>query len=691
MPKMPDSQLVSIVENEFTNSMGSPGGDISIERAAAWDFYESKLLGNEIDGQSQVVTSDVSDVVDGIMPSLLRLFTTADNLVSFDPVGPDDEDKAEQESDYVNYVFFKQNPAFRVMYSWFFDALVQKNGIVKAWYDDSETVTSESYQGLSETELAVLLDDEELEPVERAEREEETIDESGQIVRAVVHDVLFRRVQKRGRVRVDNVPPEEYRISADARSLDPCEARMVGQERAVKRSDLLDMGFDPEVVDSLPSDTDEFTHDSEEALSRRDRADDTKKGNYDRSQDQIKVKEAYIRVDYDGDGRSELRQVTIAGGKVLSNEPADRQPFHVICPHPLPHKHFGRATAEKVMDVQLVNSTLLRQILDNLYHTNNPGHAVWEQGISENTLDDLLTTRAGSIKRFARPVGESYAPMTVPFTAQASFPMLEYFDKVKRDRTGVSSDGQGLNPIDLKNIQSSVLAQSFDMSRMKLEAIARIFAETGLKSLFLHIHELLLKHQHKAQIVRLRNKWTQVDPREWRTRLDMTVHIGLGIGNREANLLHLDAIWQKQREIIEAGGMNLLVTPRNIFATAREIVKNANLKVPEMFFTDPGDEMAPPPTDEQQEFEKMQAELEQRRQQLDAAKQELNLQKLQLEAEKTLLQAQMEQVNSDREHMNEVESLRLKESAQEDRYAIEIEKLKNQLTEMGLKYGSVSQ
>jgi hypothetical protein len=101
--------------------------------------------------------------------------------------------------------------------------------------------------------------------------------------------------------------------------------------------------------------------------------------------------------------------------------------------------------------------------------------------------------------------------------------------------------------------------------------------------------------------------------------------------------------------------------------------------------------MAPPPTDEQQEFEKMQAELEQRRQQLDAAKQELNLQKLQLEAEKTLLQAQMEQVNSDREHMNEVESLRLKESAQEDRYAIEIEKLKNQLTEMGLKYGSVSQ
>src|SRR3546814_4127730 len=111
--------------------MGAPGGDIATERAKAWDFYLSKPLGNEIEGQSHVVTSDVADVVDSIMPSLLRLFTTADNLVSFDPVGPEDGEAAEQESDYVNYVFFKQNPSFEIPYTWFFDALVQKNGIVK--------------------------------------------------------------------------------------------------------------------------------------------------------------------------------------------------------------------------------------------------------------------------------------------------------------------------------------------------------------------------------------------------------------------------------------------------------------------------------------------------------------------------------------------------------------------------------
>jgi hypothetical protein len=666
MAKLTERELLTIVEGEFSSAMGTYGGDIAVERSSAWDFYESKLLGNEIEGMSQVVTSDVSDVVDGIMPSLLRIFTTAENLVSFDPVGPDDQEKAEQESDFVNYTFFKKNPAFEILHTWFFDALVQKNGIVKTWWDESETATYESYQGLSESELAGLLDDPELEPLERAEREMETVDPSGEaLVVGVVHDVMFRRVAKVGRVRVACVPPEEYRISSDTRGLDPGEARMVGQERQIKRSDLLGMGFDKQIVDDLPADSNVLK--SEEEISRRDRSDDDNHGSRDRSQDQILVKEAYIKVDFDGDGRSELRQVFVAGGRILSNEPADRQPFHVICPHPMPHKHFGRATAEKAMDIQLVNSTLLRQTLDNLYHTNNPSHGVYEMAIGENTLDDLLSTRVGSVKRFARPMGEAYAPITVPFTAGSTFPMLEYFDKVKRDRTGISSDSQGLNIESLKNIQTSALAQAVDISRMKIEAIARIFSETGIKSLFLHIHELLLKHQQKAQIVKLRNKWVEVNPQEWRTRLDMTVHIGLGIGNREQNLLHLSAIWEKQMAMVQGGGMNLTVTPRNIFNTAAELVKNANLKQPEMFFTDPGDALAPPPSDEQQEFEKLQAELEQRQQQLDGERQQIAMAKLQLEAEKMQINNEREQFKMMLDHEQKMAKLAIMQESAEDR------------------------
>lgn len=668
--KMTDEQLLALVDGEFDEALGAPGGSISNERAEAWSYYLSEPLGNEVDGQSSVVTSDVADVVDGIMPSLLRLFTTADNLVSFDPVGPEDEPAAEQESDYVNYVFFKQNPAFEIMHSWFFDALVQKNGIVKAWWDESEIVTTESYQGLSEEELGQLLDDEELEPIEREEREAEDVIEIAtpagvgqQVVKVTVHDVTFRRVSKRGRCRVANIPPEEYRISSDARSLDPSQARMVGHEREVTRSELIEMGFDKDLVDSLPSQ--ESTLATPEDTARRNKSDEQQEGPRDRSQDRILLREAYIWVDYDGDGRSELRQIFAAPGKLLSNEPADRQPFHVICPHPLPHKHFGRATAEKVKDVQKVSSTLLRQTLDNLYHANNPGHAVWEQGIGEHTLDDLLTTQIGGVKRFARPVGESWAPIAVPFVAGSTFPMLEYWDKVKRDRTGISSDGEGLSPEALKNIQQSVLANAVDLSKMKIEAIARIFAETGIKSLFLNIHELLLKHQDKAQVVKLRNEWVKVDPRSWRTRLDMTVNIGLGIGTREQNLLHLNAIWEKQKEIVAAGGLGSLVSLRNLFNTAAELVKNANRKQPSMFFTDPGDTPIPQQGDPAaaQQAQLVQAQLQ------------LAAEELRLQSEKNALQ-----------HQREVARLQQDREAEQNRVMVEMEKIATKLTELELGF-----
>lgn len=662
MGKMTDDELVTLLDGEFISAMGAPGGDISIERAASWDFYLSKALGNEIEGQSQVVTSDVADVVDSIMPSLLRMFTTADNLVGFDPVHEDDVQKAEQESDYVNYVFFKQNDAFLNLYTWFFDALVQKNGILKIWWAEEEEVSQESYRGLTEDQLLMMLGDEELEPVEREERIEDVPGPDGQTVtQETVHDIIFRRITKRGRVKVAPVPPEEYRISADSNSLDPSAARLVGQEREVTRSDLLDIGFDKDIVAELQSVI--ALADTDEKRSRRDRSDEQTDTPHDPSQDKILLREGYIRVDFDGDGRSELRQVTSAGGKILSNEIADRSPFHVISPQPLPHKHFGRATAEKVMDIQLVSTTLTRQTLDNLYRTNQPGHGVWEQALGENTIDDLLTTRVGQVTTFTRPVGEAYQPMTVPFTAAATFPMLEYYDKVKRDRTGVSSDSQGLSPDALKNIQTSVLAQAFDMSRMKIEAIARIFAETGIKSAFMHIHELLLKHQRRGQMVQLREKWIEVNPKEWRTRYDMTVNIGLGIGTREQNLLHLRSIGEIQQQIVGAGGFgkNGLVTPMNVFNFASQTVKNANLKSPKLFFNPVED--IPQQSDEQTKLQQAQQALAERQQGLDADKQALAREKLTMDHDYKMQQLEVRVAEVQNNFLIAMEDIRAKLTA----------------------------
>jgi hypothetical protein len=680
---MDDKRLVSIVNTEFKNAMGADGQEISRERELAWDRYLSRPMGNEVEGESVVVTSDVADVVDGMMPSLLRIFTTADNVVSFDPTGPEDIPLAEQESDYVNYVFFKENDAFLILYNWMFDALVAKNGIVKAWWDNSETVTEETYRGLSEEDATQLLDDEELEPVER-EEVTETISvpnpQTGQMeeVEVTTQNITFRRVTTEGCVSVANVPPQEYRISSDSSSVNPNHARMVGHERDVTRSHLIEMGFKEEWVNDLPE---SGRHETTEDNSYRNKSDEQNGESQDKSQELVRLREAYIRVDFDEDGRSELRQVYTAGGALgvwadgtKANEIVDRQPFHIICSSPLPHKHFGRSIAEKVIDVQETTTTLTRQVLNNLYHTNNPGHAVDERGLGENTMDDLLTTRIGKVARFSRNPNEVYAPMTIPFTAGASFPMLEYFDKVKRDRTGINADGEGLSPEALKNIQTSVLSQSVDLSKMKIEAVARIFAETGFKTLFLHIHELLMKYQDREKVVRLRNKWFNVDPREWRNRFDMTVNIGLGVGTRQQNLLDLEAIWQKQVQMVEGGGMNLLVTPQNIYQTATEIVKNANLKNPDTYFTNPGDQPAPPPSDEQQEMQKMQIQLEQEKTQLALERQQVNAQKLQID------QAEMQL-----RHQREIFKIEEDREQREDRLFLDNEKLRNQLAELQLQ------
>ena len=660
MPKMSDREVLALVKAEFSSSMGAPGGELSTERAKAWKYYRSEKLGNEVDGQSQVVTSDVADVVDGLMPSLLRAFTTKDNLVSFDPVGPEDIPLAMQESDYVNHEFFKmkgsdltEDSAFLVLYTWMFDALTQKNGIVKAWWDESEITKSESYSGLDEAELIKLLGDDELEATERNERVVDGV---------TVHDIEFKRTTKKGRLRVENVPPEEYRVSSDTKTLFPGSGRMVGQERLVTRSDLVVMGIDKEKVYSLPTEGGGNVTGNEKT-ARYNKTDELSAGFADKSQELVKVSECYIKMDYSGTGKSELRQIMVSGNEVLVNDPADRQPFHILCPKPLPHKHFGSCPAEDVMDIQEVSTTLLRQSLDNLYMTNNPEHNVWEQGIGETTIDDLLTRKLGKINRFERPPAEAHSINVVPFTAESSMSALSYFDKVKRDRTGVNADSEGLSPEQLKNIQSTVMSQANDLSRMKIETIVRVFAETGIKSLFLHIRELLMKHQDKAKMVELRNEWVEVNPSEWRTRENTTINIGLGVGTKDANRMHLNEIWDKQAIMIQNGGLNRTVTEQNVYNTAAEIVKNANFKNADMFFTNPANQ----PEQEGQESDP----------QADAIQATLKI-----EGDKTALREQEIMIK----HQERMAEIQAKAEKDANDFAIKMEDQLNKLTEMELKY-----
>lgn len=677
--KLDDKTIVNLINDEFKNSLGAPGGEISKERQLAYEYYMQQEFGDEEEERSSVVSSDVADMVDGYMPSMMRIYTTAENVVSFDPVSLEDEEGAQQESDYVSHIFFKRNPSFQIIFFWIFDALLRKIGIVKAYWEEDTKVTTETWKGLTNDEYLGKLADDEISLIEKKTRTGAVPNPlTGELVEQEVYDVTLKRVSTRGRVVVENVPPDEYRISKECRSLDPSDSPFVGHEREVTRSKLIEMGFDKTIVNELEPDE---LEQSSERTALKDKTDDRRQKdvkNPDRSQDTFVLREGYKKMDVDGDGIAELRKFHVVGDTLLDNEMIDRQPFHQICPQPIAHKHIGRSVADRGMDLQLITSTLLRQILDNLYQTNNPKKTVWDQALGETTLDDMLSRELGSVTVVRRPVADSVVDDTVPFTAGESFPMIEYFEKIKRDRVGINADVEGLTPESLKNIQQSVLAQATDLGRMKIELVARIFAETGFKTLFSHIHELVQKFQDKQDVFRLRGKYIAVDPMNWKTRNDMTVHVGLGLGTREQNLAHLEMIWEMQQAMMDGGGQNLMVSAQNMYNTGAELVKNANYKEPDYFFTRPPEGATiPAPSDEQQELQRQQQQITERQQQLDAQKQQIDGAKLQLDAQETALRQERE--------MLELERKRDKDA---NDYSVEIEKLKNAITEMELKYNT---
>lgn len=579
---MDSTELKSILQSEINDAAGYIGGDLSDQRTKAMDYYHGEKFGNEEDGRSQVVSRDVADTIEWMKPSLLKTFAASDQAVRFDPEGPEDEEQADQESDYCNYVFYKENEGFLILYTWINDALLQKNGIVKVYWDESEETTREGYRGLDDDEFMKLMNDDELEPIEHSQYNTpfEVMGPQGPMMQeSLVHDVVFKRTTQKGKVTILPVPPEEFLINRDHNSLSVKDAAFVAHKVDKRISDLIAEGYDRKTVEALPSD--DTISDTAEADARRNLSDEnTASTRSDKSMRKVKVYECYIRVDYDGDGIAELRKVTYAGNEILDNEECDRIPFEAITPVILSHKFHGMSIFDLISDIQLIKSTLLRGMLDNLYLTNNPMKEVAEG----TNLDDLATSRPGGFVRTKMP--GLVNTLDVPFVAGASFPMLEYFDRVRQQRTGVGENMMGQNQALLSDTAHGI-ERLMTAAESRIELIARIFAETGIKGMFRQIHELLQKHQDKAKVIKLRNKWVSIDPREWRTRMNMSSKVGLGTGDRQKLSMTMEGIMLQQEKLMAGGGAGILVTQKNIYNAVNDYAKYNGLNDAQMYFTDP--------------------------------------------------------------------------------------------------------
>ena len=581
---MDEQKLKVILEAEIDDAIGYVETETVEQRTKAINYYNRYEYGNEIDGRSKIVTGEVAEVVDGALPQLMRIFTGSDELGRFEPRMPGDEEFAKQATELTNYVFFNDNDGVILMHNWMKDALLQKNGIVKYWWEDSEDPTKEEYKGLNAEELTLLFADGEMELISQ-ETEEVGIDPMGMPI--LSYNVVIKKKKEVGKVCVENVPPEEFLIAKRDKSLKT--ARFVAHRTVKTRSDLIAMGYPQDQVDKMPAYNDlTYTPERVARYSAGEMPDETQ--SLDFTMQEVELFECYIRTDFDGDGIAELRKVVYAGDQIIDNEETDHIPFASICPIPMPHKFFGQSLADRAMDIQLIKSTITRQILDNLYLTNMPRVTALDGQVN---LDDLLTTSPGGVVRI-KSQGAVQA-LSVPATASQSFPMLDYMDQVLQKRSGVTQTSQGIDPNILQNTTATAIAAMQQAGSGRIEMIARIFADTGVKDLFSGIFHLILKYQDKPRVIRLRGKYVSIDPREWKNNYDVTVNGGLGTGNQDQKMAMAAMVMQKQEQILQTQGFaNPLVSVGQYRNTLGKFIEAAGYKDSMEFFKE-----IPPELDQQ--------------------------------------------------------------------------------------------
>jgi len=526
--------------------------DPKIEEAT--DYYMGRPFGDERAGRSKVVLTTVRDTVQAILPSMLRIFFGPESVVEFKPRRPDAQPLAEQQTDYINLVVREDNAGFTTFYALFKDALVRKMGIATWWWDERVVIEGSSHSGLTEEDIQALLSDEGVEVEELTEATAAVMDldpATGMevVVSPALYDLTIKRTTKDGHVCIEAIPPEEFIFSPSARSL--ADARMVGRVRDVPGDELVAMGFDPELVEEhLGSQADVGDGEGLEAARRVDYgARNLFEDEQFEATRPVRFADLYMMVPAEN-GLAELRHIQAIGEsyEIVTNEPADQKPFALFCPDPEPHTLVGLSTADYVMDLQRITSSVTRGVLDSLSLTLNPATEVVDRFVN---MKDVLNPEVGRIIRVQQP--GMMREVVTPFVGREAMPVLQWLDGIRESRVGLSKASAGLDADALQSSTKAAVAATLSAAQQRIEVIARIFSETGMKDLFRGVMKLIVRHQDKPRVVRLRGQYVEVDPRHWDADMDVVVNVALGVGLPEEKIQTLALIADKQEQLLLQG------------------------------------------------------------------------------------------------------------------------------------------
>ena len=632
---MSEEELQGVISAEITDAISFIDDDIGGNRALATEYYYGAPFGDEEEGRSQVVSMDVRDTVQGILPSLMRIFFGPERVVEFAPQGPEDVQNAEQATDYVDFIFKRDNQGFKILHSAFKDALVRKVGIVKYWWDESVEVKAESFSMLDEQTMMFLTQDPDIEI--SAVREypvpgTQPMNDAQGIMTPppMMYDVEIKRRIKSGKVKIEALPPEEFLIDRRAKSID--EATFVGHRAMKTVSDLVAMGYDYDEMVEVAGNGNDFDN-NEEYQARNPFAVISTANNGDPSSKSVLYIEGYLKVDFDGDGIAEMRRICTVGtgNKVIRNEIVDDRQFADFCPDPEPHTFFGMCPADVVMDIQRIKSNVQRGILDSLAQSIHPRTAIVE---GQANMEDVLNTEVGAVIRMRAP--GMVQPFTTPFVGQAAFPMLDYLDDIKQTRTGISKAAAGLDADALQSTTKAAVSATVNAAHQHIEMIARIFAETGLRKLFTGILKLVIENQDKERMVRLRNTFVPIDPRSWDAKMDVIVNVGVGDGTLEDRINILNQVAMRQEMLIkETGVNNPVVSLPQYTNTLTKMLQLAGIKDSQNYFNQlPVDFQLPEPPPPKPTPEEMLAQVQVQSIQADIQKKAAELQ---LDREKMIM------------------------------------------------------
>ena len=579
---IPDDEILAIIRAELSDTDYNKD-DGKQEEALA--YYLGLPNGSEVEGRSQVTSTDVADTIEWIMPQVMKSFTQNNEVVIFDPTSEGDEEQAEMESEYVYDVLMKKNKGFIVLHQFVKDALMQRNGLLKVYYVEEETVETKDFTGLNVEQLNMIVADDSIELLELSEGIDTEM--SMQAQREIKYfNIKVKITKTKQKIQIDPVPPEEFRINSFHNSIDTSEARFTAHVLTKTVSDLRKLGIPDKTLAEM-NEGSEFI-DKLYRFSMQDEDSSISYESVDESQRLVEVSECYMQMDIDGSGISQLVKVLVAGGDtpthVLSIETIDSMPWISTTAFLMSHKYQGLSVYDRIKEIQDQKTALWRNMLDNVYLQNNQRNEVLEGSVN---MDDLLVSRPGGVIRVKR--SGAVRPLPTPQMGQDAYNMMEYLDRVRAGRSGVDPDGTATPSNIGDRVGSEGVERLMNAKEELVGLIIRVIAETGLKPLCYKIRDLSVAHVDAVSDFKFRGQWQQINPAAWGERTSCTVRVGTGTGNHGSQVGALQQVMDIQERVLQNPSQNI-VNQKKVFDAIDDFCKFSGLNGAIRYFIDPNSE-----------------------------------------------------------------------------------------------------